>query len=159
MNKTPRTDKAWNQGYYPDCAVNGISKDFAEKLERELNEMADLMTHRMNQRDEAEKEVSELREALRKTILWAECCQLDKSKYPDGINWDYLNDGRAALLKSQVKADSCDTKKPEYRLVTVDGFDLTLRRIIIKYGKKEPMPMVSIGDTMLVAWKQDKEEI
>ena len=48
---------------------------------------------------------------------------------------------------------------PEYRLVTVDGFDLTLRQITIKYAKREPMPMVSVGDTMLVAWKQDREEL
>jgi len=100
---TPRTDRAWNQGYDPDYAVNGINKDFAEKLERELNEMADLMTHRMNQRDEAEKAAYELTEALRKTILWAECCKLDRSQYPDGINWNYLNEGRKALLKSKFK--------------------------------------------------------
>lgn len=52
-----------------------------------------------------------------------------------------------------------EMEDPEYRLVTVDGFDLTLRQIIIKYAKREPMPMVSIGDTMLVAWKQDREEL
>jgi hypothetical protein len=52
-----------------------------------------------------------------------------------------------------------EMEDPEYRLVTVDGVDLIRRQIIIKYAKREPMPMVSIGDTMLVAWKQDREEI
>jgi hypothetical protein len=52
-----------------------------------------------------------------------------------------------------------EMEDPEYRLVTVAGFDLTLRQIIIKYAKREPMPMVFIGDTMLVAWKQDREEM
>jgi glutaredoxin len=62
------------------------------------------------------------------------------------------------MLKKRAKAIS-DSIEPEYRLVVVDGFDLTLRQIIIKYDKKEPMPMVSIGDTMLVVWKPDKEEV
>lgn len=48
---------------------------------------------------------------------------------------------------------------PEYRIVEVDGFDLNARQIIIKYDKKEPMPMVSVGDKMLVAWKHDVKEI
>ena len=52
-----------------------------------------------------------------------------------------------------------EMEDPEYRLVTVDGVDLTLRQITIKDAKREPMPMVSVGDTMLVAWKQDREEL
>ena len=48
--------------------------------------------------------------------------------------------------------------EPEYRMVEVDGFDFHARQIIIKYDKHVPMPMVSVGDKMLVAWKPDREE-
>ena len=68
MSKTPRTDQVWAQSYDPDYAVNGIPLDFAQKLEIELNEMGDLMTHRMEQRDEAEKQLDELKKAIEKTL-------------------------------------------------------------------------------------------
>jgi hypothetical protein len=68
---TPRTDQVWNQGYDPDYAINGINKDFAEKLERELNEANVLLSYKndtantfMNQVKKLQKENAELREAL-----------------------------------------------------------------------------------------------
>ena len=64
--ETPRTAQVWEQSYDPDHAVNGIPLDFAQKLETELVEMSDLMTHRMAQRDEAEHQVSILSEYQRR---------------------------------------------------------------------------------------------
>lgn len=70
---TPRTDQVWNQGYDPDYAINGINKDFAEKLEQELNEANVLLGSTigaantfMNQVKKLQKENAELREACAK---------------------------------------------------------------------------------------------
>jgi len=38
MSDTPRTDAEWNQCYDNDYGTNGISQEFAQHLERELNE-------------------------------------------------------------------------------------------------------------------------
>jgi hypothetical protein len=76
---TPRTDRAWVQGYDSDYAVNGINKDFAEKLERELNEANVLLGYKndtantfMNQVKKLQKENEHLRK----------CCDFDKNGNP-----------------------------------------------------------------------------
>lgn len=73
---TPRTDQVWNQGYDPDYAINGINKDFAEKLERELNEANVLLSYKndtantfMNQVKKLQKENAELRETLANQLI------------------------------------------------------------------------------------------
>ena len=78
-----------------------------DQLERDLLEAKSVpfaWRGTVEAKEAAEKELAqwrkvadELGEGLRRTILWAECCQIDRSKYPDGINWNYLNDGRKAL--------------------------------------------------------------
>ena len=76
---TPRTDRAWAQGYDSDYAVNGINIDFARSLELEVEELRIKINAYLFTIDKAREEWEKLYvqiEHLRK------CCDFDKNGNP-----------------------------------------------------------------------------
>ena len=90
---TPETDAAeWTTTH---SGAKAVDSDFARKLERARNHNRICVARMALERNE-------LREALRKAIVWADSAAASNTERRNEINWSYLEAARQVLFSQNV---------------------------------------------------------